>query len=38
MTIPGDAVSTSLSEALGRFLDVDMARYEFVATNLANID
>ena len=38
MTIPGDAVSTSLSEALGRFLDVDVARYKLVATNLANID
>ena len=38
MSVPGDMVSTSLSEALGRFLDVDVARYKLVATNLANID
>jgi len=27
-----------MSEALGRFLDVDVARYKLVAGNLANID
>lgn len=27
-----------MSDALGRFLDVDMARYKLVAGNLANID
>jgi flagellar basal-body rod protein FlgB len=31
-------IETSLSEALGRFLDVDVARYKLTATNLANID
>ena len=30
--------ATNLTEALGRFLDVDVARYKLVATNLANID
>jgi flagellar basal-body rod protein FlgB len=30
--------NTSMSEALSRFLDVDVARYKLVATNLANID
>ncbi len=29
---------TSMTEALGRFLDVDVARYKLIATNLANID
>jgi len=31
-------IATSLTEALGRFLDVDVARYKLVAGNLANID
>jgi flagellar basal-body rod protein FlgB len=31
-------VSTAMTEALGRFLDVDVARYKLVSTNLANID
>lgn len=31
-------IGTSMSEALGRFLDVDVARYRLVSTNLANID
>jgi flagellar basal-body rod protein FlgB len=31
-------IDTSMTEALGRFLDVDTARYKLVATNLANID
>ena len=37
---PGDRgmVSTNMTEALGRFLDVDVARYKLVSTNLANID
>jgi len=29
---------TSMTKALGRFLDVDVARYKLVTTNLANID
>jgi flagellar basal-body rod protein FlgB len=29
---------TSMSEALGRFLDVDVARFKLISTNLANID
>jgi len=31
-------IATAMTEALGRFLDVDLARYKLVATNLANID
>jgi len=31
-------IETSMSEALGRFLDVDLARYRLISTNLANID
>ena len=31
-------IETSMAEALNRFLDVDIARYKLVATNLANID
>jgi len=31
-------VSTATTDALGRFLDVDLARYKLVAMNLANID
>lgn len=30
--------STPMTEALGRFLNVDLARYKLVAMNLANID
>jgi flagellar basal-body rod protein FlgB len=30
--------ATAMTEALGRFLDVDLARYKLIATNLANID
>src|SRR5271170_4756683 len=30
--------NTAITEALGRFLDVDVARYKLIATNLANID
>jgi len=40
-TIDGNSTSmivTSMTEALGRFLDVDVARYKLVAGNLANID
>ena len=29
---------TRMTEALGRFLDVDVARYKLITTNLANID
>jgi flagellar basal-body rod protein FlgB len=31
-------IETSLSEALSRFLDVDVARYKLISANLANID
>ena len=31
-------IDTSMTEALGRFLDVDVARYKLISTNLANID
>jgi len=31
-------VDTALTDALGRFLDVDVARYKLITTNLANID
>jgi flagellar basal-body rod protein FlgB len=31
-------IATPITEALGRFLDVDVARYKLIATNLANID
>ena len=31
-------IATPLTDALGRFLDVDVARYKLVAGNLANID
>lgn len=30
--------ATPMTEALGRFLDVDVARYKLISTNLANID
>jgi flagellar basal-body rod protein FlgB len=29
---------TSMTQALSRFLDVDVARYKLISTNLANID
>jgi flagellar basal-body rod protein FlgB len=31
-------IDSPLTKALSRFLDVDVARYDVVATNLANID
>jgi flagellar basal-body rod protein FlgB len=31
-------IETPMTEALSRFLDVDVARYKLVAANLANID
>ena len=31
-------IETSMTEALSRFLDVDVARYRLVTANLANID
>jgi flagellar basal-body rod protein FlgB len=31
-------MNDATSEALSRFLDVDVARYKLIATNLANID
>lgn len=31
-------IATPMTEALGHFLDVDVARYKLVATNLANVD
>ncbi len=37
MTNPG-MINTAMSDALARFLDVDVARYKLIAVNLANID
>lgn len=31
-------IETSMTEALSHFLDVDVARYKLISTNLANID
>lgn len=31
-------IDTAMTEALGRFLDVDVARYRLIANNVANID
>jgi flagellar basal-body rod protein FlgB len=31
-------IGTAMTAALGRFLDVDVARYKLIATNMANID
>jgi flagellar basal-body rod protein FlgB len=31
-------IDAPITEALGRFLDVDVARYKLIASNLANID
>ena len=31
-------IETSVTETLGRFLDVDAARYRLISTNLANVD
>jgi flagellar basal-body rod protein FlgB len=31
-------IDTAMTEALGRFLDVDVARYKLIAMNMANID
>ena len=31
-------IDTAMTDALGRFLDVDVSRYTLIATNLANID
>ena len=31
-------IDTAMTEALGRFLDVDVARYKLIASNLANLD
>jgi len=31
-------IATTMTEALGRFLDVDVARYQLVSRNMANID
>ena len=31
-------IATPMTEALGRFLDVDLARYKLITTNLANVD
>jgi flagellar basal-body rod protein FlgB len=31
-------IDTAMTDALGRFLDVDVARYKLVTMNLANID
>jgi flagellar basal-body rod protein FlgB len=31
-------IDTAMTQALGRFLDVDVGRYKLIAVNLANID
>jgi flagellar basal-body rod protein FlgB len=31
-------IASQMTEALGRFLDVDMARYKLIGANVANID
>jgi flagellar basal-body rod protein FlgB len=31
-------IDTAMTEALGRFLDVDVSRYQLIAANMANID
>lgn len=31
-------IDTAVTEALGRVLDIDVARYKLISTNLANID
>jgi len=31
-------IDTAMTEALGRFLDVDVARYRLIALNIANVD
>jgi flagellar basal-body rod protein FlgB len=31
-------IDTAMTEALGRFLDVDVGRYKLISSNLANID
>lgn len=38
MSTINNMIGTSMTEALGRFLDVDVARYKLVSTNLANVD
>jgi flagellar basal-body rod protein FlgB len=37
MANPG-MTETAMTEALGHFLDVDVARYKLITTNLANVD
>jgi len=37
MTNPG-MIDTAMTDALGRFLDVDVARFKLIGVNLANID
>ncbi len=36
--IHSSMIATSMTEALGRYLDVDVARYKLITSNLANID
>ncbi len=38
MSTNNTMTETAMTEALGRFLDVDVARYKLVSTNLANVD
>lgn len=37
-TINSGMIDTPLTEALSRFLDVNVARHKLIASNLANID
>jgi flagellar basal-body rod protein FlgB len=34
----GGMISSSMADTLGRFLDVDVARYKLITMNLANVD
>jgi len=38
MSTNNTMTQTAMTEALGRFLDVDVARYKLVSANLANVD
>ena len=35
---PGGMIATPMTDALARFLDIDVARYKLITSNLANID
>jgi flagellar basal-body rod protein FlgB len=37
-SISGSMIMSTMADALGHFLDVDVARYKLIAMNLANVD